>query len=35
MSVPHNQSLSRIIQYIKGKSNRKLPQEFEILKKRY
>jgi putative transposase len=28
-------SVSRIIQYIKGKSSRKLQQEFESLRKRY
>jgi putative transposase len=31
ISVPPNQSLSKIVQYIKGKSSRKLQQEFEIL----
>jgi adenosylmethionine-8-amino-7-oxononanoate aminotransferase len=35
ISVPPNQSLSKIVQYIKEKSSRKLQQEFEILKKKY
>ena len=28
-------SISRIMQYVKGKSSRKLQQEFEVLRKRY
>jgi putative transposase len=28
-------SVSTIVQYIKGKSSRKLQQEFEVLRKRY
>jgi hypothetical protein len=35
ISVPLNQAFSKIVQYIKGKSSRKLMQEFEMLKKRY
>lgn len=35
LSVPPNLSLSKLIQYIKGKSGRKLLQEFELLRKRY
>ena len=35
LSVPASVSVSTIIQYIKGKSSRKLQQEFEILRKRY
>lgn len=35
MSVPPSISISKIIQYIKGKSSRKLLQEFEMLRKRY
>ena len=35
MSIPPSISLSKMIQYIKGKSSRKLLQEFEILRKRY
>ena len=35
ISAPPNKSLSKMIQYIKGKSSRKLLQEFESLKKRY
>jgi putative transposase len=35
ISVPPNTSLSKIIQYIKGKSSRKLQQEFEMLRKKY
>ena len=35
ISVPPSISISKIIQYIKGKSSRKLLQEFEILRKRY
>ena len=35
LSVPPSISISKIVQYIKGKSGRKLLQEFEHLKKRY
>ncbi len=35
LSVPPNISLSKIIQYIKGKSSRKLLQENESLRKKY
>ena len=35
LSIPPSQSLSKIIQYVKGKSSRKLLQEFEHLRKRY
>lgn len=35
ISVPPSVSLSKVIQYIKGKSSRKLLQEFESLRKRY
>ncbi len=35
LSIPPSISLSKIVQYIKGKSSRKLLQEFEHLKKRY
>lgn len=35
ISVPPSISLSKAIQYIKGKSSRKLLQEFEVLHKRY
>ena len=35
LSVPPNLSLSKVIQYMKGKSSRKLLQEFELLRKRY
>ncbi len=35
LSVPPNISLSKIIQYIKGKSSRKLLQEYESLRKKY
>lgn len=35
ISVPPSISLAKIIQYIKGKSSRKLLQEFEHLRKRY
>ena len=35
ISVPPSMSLSKIVQYIKGKSSRKLLQEFDHLKKRY
>jgi putative transposase len=35
VSVPPNLSLSKLMQYIKGKSSRKLLQEFAYLNKRY
>ena len=35
ISVPATMSVSTIVQYIKGKSSRKLQQEFEILRKKY
>ena len=35
VSVPQSISISKLMQYIKGKSGRKLLQEFEQLKKRY
>ena len=35
MSVPPSLSISKSIQYIKGKTSRKLLQEFEHLRKRY
>ncbi len=35
ISVPPSISIAKIIQYIKGKSSRKLLQEFEQLRKRY
>jgi putative transposase len=35
LSIPPSVSLSKVIQYIKGKSGRKLLQEFEHLRKRY
>lgn len=35
LSVPPSLSVSKIVQYIKGKSSRKMLQEFEHLKKRY
>src|SRR5437763_1745324 len=35
LSVPPRVSVSKILQYIKGKSSRKLLQEFEHLRKRY
>ena len=35
LSIPPSASLSKIIQYIKGKSSRKLQMEFEHIKKRY
>ena len=35
LSIPPNISVSKIIQYIKGKSSCKLMQEFEVLRKRY
>ena len=35
ISVPPSLSISKIVQYIKGKSSRKLLMEFDLLKKRY
>ena len=35
ISVPPSVAVSKIVQYIKGKSSRKLLQEFELLRKRY
>jgi len=35
LSVPLSISLSKVLPYVKGKSGRKLLQEFEHLKKRY
>jgi putative transposase len=35
LSIPPSISLSKIVQYIKGKSSRKLLMEFEHLRKRY
>ena len=35
LSTPPSKSLSKLLQYIKGKSSRKLLQEFEHLRKRY
>ena len=35
LSIPPSISVSKAIQYIKGKSSRKLLQEFELLRKRY
>ena len=35
LSVPPSKSISDIVQYIKGKSSRKLLSEFGHLKKRY
>lgn len=35
LSIPPNLSVSKVIQYIKGKSGRKLLQEFAHLRKRY
>ena len=35
ISVAPGLSVSRVVQYIKGKSSRKLQQEFEQLKKKY
>lgn len=35
LSVPPSISLSKLLQYIKGKSGRKLLMEFEYLRKRY
>ena len=35
LSIPPSISLSKIVQYVKGKSSRKLLQEFKVLHKRY
>ena len=35
LSIPPNIAVSKLIQYIKGKSSRKLLQEFDSLRKRY
>jgi len=35
LSIPPHISISKLMQYIKGRSGRKLSQEFEILRKRY
>lgn len=35
ISVPPSLTLSKLVQYIKGRSSRKILQEFEILRKRY
>lgn len=35
ISVPPSISLSKAVHYIKGKSSRKLLQEFEVLQKKY
>ena len=35
LSIPPTISVSKAIQYIKGKTNRKLQQEFKHLRKRY
>jgi putative transposase len=35
LSIPPSVSVSKVLQYIKGKSSRKLLMEFEILRKRY
>ena len=35
LSIPPSISVSKAVQYIKGKSSRKLLQEFELLRKRY
>ena len=35
LSVPPTLSISKVMQYIKGKTSRKLQQEFEHLRKRY
>ncbi|CAL7963787.1 transposase [Alphaproteobacteria bacterium] len=34
-SVPPNMGISKLVQYIKGKSSRKVLMEFEQLKKKY
>jgi putative transposase len=35
LSIPPGISVSRIVQYVEGKSSRKLQQEFELLRKKY
>ena len=35
LSIPPSISVSKALQYIKGKSSRKLLQEFELLRKKY
>ena len=35
VSIPPNISLSKVMQYVKGKSSRKIMMEFEHLRKRY
>ena len=35
LSIPPSISVSKAVQYIKGKSSRKLLQEYELLRKRY
>ena len=35
LSIPPSMSLSKVVQYVKGKSSRKLLQEFKGLHKRY
>jgi REP element-mobilizing transposase RayT len=35
LSVPPSISLSKVVQHIKGKSSRKILQEFEVLRKKY
>ena len=35
VSIPPNISLSKVMQYVKGKSSRKIMMEFEQLRKRY
>jgi len=35
LSIPPSISVSKVVQYIKGKSSRKLLQEFEHLNKKY
>ena len=35
VSIPPQLSVSKLMQYIKGKTGRKLLQEFEVLRKRY
>jgi putative transposase len=35
VSIPPHLAISKLVQYLKGKSARKLLQEFEILRKRY
>jgi putative transposase len=35
LSIPPSISVSKAVQYIKGKSSRKLLQEFEVLRKKY